>query len=154
MANDIKIQFDDLTHEFDFAYNNGDLVREEGLETAVLISLFTDRRANEDDELINSGEYRGWWGDELSEADKIGSRLWLIRQKATQENVNLAKEYIIEALQWAIDDGVFIKIEVETKAQGPPENKRLAARIRFWYTDGNVKAIEFKNLWEKQIAIS
>jgi phage gp46-like protein len=154
MASDIKIQFDELTQEFDFSYNNGDLVREEGLETAVLISLFTDRRANEDDELINQGQYRGWWGDLLSEDDQIGSRLWLIRQKATQQNVNLAKEYIIEALQWMIDDRVVAKIDVETEAQGPAENKRLAARIRIYYNDGNVEAIEFKNLWEAQIAVS
>jgi phage gp46-like protein len=152
MASDIKIKFDELTQEFDFKYNNGDLLREEGLETAVLISLFTDRRANDDDELINPGEYRGWWGDELSEDDQIGSRLWLVKQKATQRNVILAKEYIIEALQWMIDDGVVSKIDVETEAQGPPENKRLAAKLRIYYTDGNVEAIEFKNLWEKQIS--
>ena len=152
MAEDIKIQFDELTQEFDFAYNNGDLIREKGLETAVLISLFTDRRANDDDNLINQGEYRGWWGDALTD-DKIGSRLWLIRsQKATNQNVVLAKEYIIEALQWMIDDGVASKIEVETEKQGPVENLRLAAKIRIYYTDGNVEAIEFKNLWENQIS--
>ena len=155
MASDIKIQFNDLTQEFDFVYNNGDLLREEGLETAVLISLFTDRRANEDDELINAGEYRGWWGDLLSEDDQIGSRLWLIKgQKATQSNVILAKEYIQEALQWMLDDGVVAKIDVETEAQGPPEHKILAARIRLWYTDGNVVSIKFENLWEMQVSVS
>ncbi len=155
MANDIKITYNYQTQEFDFKYNNGDLLRDDGLETAVLISLFTDRKADEDDNLINQGDFRGWWGDLLGDEGQMGSKLWLLKgSKVTNQNIVLAKQYIEEALQWMIDDGVIAKIDVETEAQGAPENKVLAARIRLYYNDGNVKAIEFINLWEAQIAIS
>ena len=153
MAKDIKILYDDLTQSFDFKYQNGDFVRDSGLETAVLISLFTDRRADDDDPLINQNEFRGWWGDLIGDEGPVGSRLWLIKYgKATQENVILAKEYIIEALQWMIDDEVVMKIDVETESQGPPENKVLAAKIKMYYNDGNSEAIVFTNLWTAQIA--
>ena len=51
---------------------------ERGLRSAVLISLFTDRRAEPGD--VPEGEDpRGWWADVLGEeGDRIGSRLWLI----------------------------------------------------------------------------
>ena len=41
-----------------------DLATEEGLYTAVVISLFTDARADKDDELPagENDSRRGWWG--------------------------------------------------------------------------------------------
>jgi len=152
MASDIKILYNNTTQTFDLQYTNGDLLRENGLETAVLISLFTDRRANVDDALINPGEYRGWWGDYVGNDTPIGSRLWLIKgQKATQQNVILAKQYIQEALQWMIDDGVVAKIDVQTEATGRPEHKVLACVIKLYYTDFNIESIKFEDLWNAQI---
>ena len=44
----------------------------------------------------------------------IGSRLWLLRRSKLIENetVRLAEEYIREALQWMIDDGLVLSIDV------------------------------------------
>ena len=85
---------------------------EHDLKTAVLISLFTDRRAYDDDGLPDPrGSKRGWWADAISE--KIGSRLWLLhREKQLNSVVLRAKEYAAEALQWLIDDGVVEKVEI------------------------------------------
>jgi phage gp46-like protein len=86
------------------------------LETAVLISLFTDRIANADDFIPDgTGDPRGWWGD-LDEATPIGSRLWLLdRSKQKQEVLNNARDYIVEALQWLVDDGLVASIDVQTE---------------------------------------
>ena len=48
----------------DININNGDLSADNGLATAVMISLFTDARAP-DLTLLPAGEndVRGWWGD-------------------------------------------------------------------------------------------
>ncbi|WP_249189607.1 phage GP46 family protein [Burkholderia ambifaria] len=96
--------------------SGGDLATGLDLETAVLVSLFTDRMANRDDPIPDgSGDPRGWWGD-IGEDKPIGSRLWLLdRSKQTQEVLNNARDYIFEALQWLVDDGVVASIDVQTQ---------------------------------------
>lgn len=87
------------------------------LETAVIISLFSDRRAQPDD--VVEGEDRGgWWGDSFADVqgDRIGSRLWLLRrEKQTNETLSRAREYCEEALRWLLEDGVASGVSVETQ---------------------------------------
>ncbi len=99
---------------------NGDLALDDGLYTAVLVSLLTDAVANPDDAIPDrTGNRRGTWMDiPLASASNaqtrrpLGSRLWLLnRAKATQETRLRAQEYALEALQWMIDDNVCQKIE-------------------------------------------
>lgn len=81
------------------------------VETAVYISIFTDRRSVEGDEVLD-GDYKGWWGDSFAEYN-IGSRLWTLkREKATLLVLKKAKHIIVEALQWLIDDGVASTVSV------------------------------------------
>lgn len=99
----------------DYAMNGFLLAADDGLATAVIISLWTDRQANADDALPAGTDRRGWWGDELSATpgDKIGSRLWL-NDSAKQLASVLVQDrtYAIEALQWLIDDGVASAVDV------------------------------------------
>lgn len=93
------------------------LAEDDGLETAVIISLFTDRRAADDDVLPDqaSADRRGWWGDAYAEVsgDQIGSRLWLLRrEKQTPQVLERARQYAAEALQWLVDDGVARAVDV------------------------------------------
>lgn len=105
---------------FDWALASGDLAGDDGLYTAVTISLFTDRLASPDDLLPSTdGDRRGWWGDAYlpmtadGDADRIGSRLWLlIRAKQIPETAQLARAYCQEALAWLVDDGVAAEIDV------------------------------------------
>lgn len=100
---------------FDLDILKGDLLRDEGLETAVAISLFTDKRVNDEELPDLEKSKRGWWGDMFPEIDqdKIGSRLWTLeRAKRTQETLRLAEDYAREALQWLIDDGVVSSVSV------------------------------------------
>lgn len=93
----------------DLVLLNGDLAVDEGLESAVLLSLFTDRRARE----LPAGELdpRGWWPD--SPDDRWGSLLWtLTRGKLTRETVERARAYCREALAWAVEDGILERVEV------------------------------------------
>ena len=99
----------------DYAMNGLLLADDDGLATAVIISLWTDRQANADDALPAGSDRRGWWGDELSNTfgDKIGSRLWL-NDNAKQLASVLVQDraYAVEALQWLIDDGVASAVDV------------------------------------------
>lgn len=113
---DIATFFDAANYRGDFAVSGGSLSGESDLQTAVLISLFTDRRAEADDALPDqTASRRGWWGDALGKR-RIGSRLWLLsREKQLREVVNRAKEYADEALAWLVDDGIAKRVTVHAE---------------------------------------
>lgn len=117
---DLAFVWSDTNHNADVTLIDGDLAVDRELSTAVVISLFTDRRA-EDDDIPPSGDptdRRGWWGDQyaLVLGDKIGSRLWLLdRAKRTRETALRAKEYALEALAWLLEDLVVSEVEVSTE---------------------------------------
>ncbi len=160
VVDDIRIVWDTDLNEgnFNFLTDEQDLESDNGLETAVIISLFSDRRAKKDDILpdSNSTDRRGWWGDLVSpavEGDQIGSRLWLLNREKTLESVLIrAKEYIEEGLLWMLEDGVVAKIEVETERQGMPGNDRLVIGVKIQKIDGNEIALDFEAQWIGQAA--
>lgn len=152
MASDIKITWDYETMGGDFTVTHGDIDLDGGLATALIISLFTDRQAKEDDEYDNK-DRRGWWGDQTAKiaGDQIGSRLWLLeRAKTTSENINLAKGYIEEATKWLIEDGVAKKVEAVVERAGRPGNDRLMFGVKVYKTDGNETTYKFDDLWNTQ----
>jgi phage gp46-like protein len=96
----------------DWVFEPPDLLNDEGLETPVVLSLFTDALAKPDDALpgIAEDDRRGWW------AGPWGSRLWLLsREKWTEEVKQRAEYYAREALQWMIDDQVVDRVETEAR---------------------------------------
>ena len=102
----------------DWAEASGDLQSGNDLETAILISLFTDRLAREDDE-YDGDNRRGWWGDQYQDYP-IGSRLWLLRrQKLTLAVANKAQDFAAEALKWLTDDGIVASITPVTQIVYP-----------------------------------
>lgn len=111
---DIALVYDADAKAFDLAIEGGDLVSDDGLQTAVLLSLYTDRRAEADDELPDDGsDRRGWWCDAFSNRPH-GSRLWLLwREKELDRVLRRAEEYATEALGWLIDDDIATSVEVE-----------------------------------------
>ena len=151
MATDIKVKFDD-NFTADFTLVKGDLEREKGMGTAVLMSLFTDRRADESDEIDNEDK-RGWWGDQVAEVegDQIGSKIYqLSRSKATPDVEVKLKQFIFEALEWMIEDGVVVEdgITVDTFIFGPVENRRLGFKVELKQSDGQIFALAFDDLWK------
>ena len=122
------------------------LASQEPLVRAVIISLFTWRRANADDVLPGS-ERMGWWGDTFSTVpnDRIGSRLWLLsREKLTARTVLRARRYAEEALAWLVKDGVAARVEVSAERQGL---FTLALGVRVYKSDGKPMDIRFADAW-------
>lgn len=112
---DLAITFDANINVLNFAasLSAGDLANDEGLKAAVLYSLFTDKRAEADDEIPDAiDDRRGYWGDSVLDESE-GSHLWLLtREKQTQQTLNRAESYAREALQWLIEDGHATRVEV------------------------------------------
>lgn len=126
------------------------LVDEDATESAwrraAVISLLTWRRAGADDPLDDSERY-GWWGDSFpSQAnDQIGSRLWQLRRRSlTAQTVQDATAYAREALQWMLDDGRVIDIDVTT-TRGVD---RLDMRIALVFRDGATLELSLDKLWQ------
>ena len=121
----------------DLLLGAGSLVTDDGLRTAILISLFSDARAPEEAALPEDGaDRRGWWGDDFAAGgsaagggnatgrnaigqNAIGSGLWLLqRAKITPATLQRAREAAFEALGWLVRDGIASAVDVEVEAQG------------------------------------
>ncbi len=131
---------------FDMSIDSGSLVSGGDLRNAVILSLFCDRRAEDDDALPDeSGSKRGWWGDALL-GRRIGSRLWLLsREKQLREVVNRAREYAREALKWLLDDGAVDDLEVDAEIVAPGV---LGIAVRVFRPHANQETYRFSYLWQ------
>lgn len=120
---DIALRFEDFAGG-DLILEGQDLARDDGLESAVIVSLFTDRRATPEQIRIGDdpADLRGWWGDYRPsvDGDQTGSHLWLLRrEKQTSEVLTRARQYAEQALAWMIDDKVAKSITVTTEYGQP-----------------------------------
>lgn len=120
----------------DIAIEQDELVLDDSLTNAIIISLFTDLRID--------GQ-RGWWGDSFDRP--IGSKLWLLnREKQLAEVLEDAKAYAEEALQWLIDDKLVQAIEVTASN---PETALLLLSVAIKLNDGSTEQREFKAIWTR-----
>lgn len=124
---DLALIWDDDGFAADLLLADGALVTDEGMRTAILISLFTDARAPDGAYLPEEGgDRRGWWGDDHAAdgaradgPDAIGSILWLLRRsKRTAANIQLARQAAGAALGWLVRDGIASAVAVDVTAQG------------------------------------
>lgn len=130
----------------DWALAGPDLASGGDLESAVLISLFTDRVADPDDEIPDgSGDPRGWWGD-LGRTSPLGSKIWLLeRAKRTEANRLRAQDYARDCLGWMVDAGLAADVEAvaEWQARG-----RLAVAVTLSRPDGREAVFNYQWAWE------
>lgn len=144
---DIAIAY--KTFSGDLRVDAGDLAKEGSLYTAVVLSLFLDARAKDDDVIPDgSGDRRGWWGDAYasSTGDSIGSRLWLLtREKQLASVLAKAAEYAEEALAWLVTDGAAKNVTVTPSI---PQQGVLGLLVQIERPDGSRVQFLFNNLWE------
>jgi phage gp46-like protein len=149
----IKLTYTNLTQRADLVRSTGaNLDTDEGLETVVTISLFTDARATADDGLQEGVDLRGWWGNIYLVATRtLGSRLWLLtRESASQETLNKAVAFAEEALQWLVDERVAKSIKAAaTKLNMRNDVILLTVEIQ----RPSKTAPRWRGVWEVQLAI-
>lgn len=108
---------------------------EDTLQTAIIISLFTDKRASVDDKLpLNETNRRGWAGDEFMAdgfspaRDDWGTLLWLCYIGKVEGDVPGFAEFTCkEGLQWLVRDGIASRVNVTAEWVGERAD-RLAVR--------------------------
>src|SRR5580698_7990374 len=111
---DITLSWDSANNHADWVQAGAALMTGNDLESAIIISLFSDRIAAVGDTIPDgTNDPRGWWadGDVL-----IGSRLWLLRRsKQIPATLQKAYDYIAEALQWLLDDQVVAQFDINVQ---------------------------------------
>jgi phage gp46-like protein len=132
-ASDIDLGFVDLRlgaadwSQWDVQFDGQDLQTDASLETAILISVWTDAQHN--------GE-RGWWGDAYNTKPVAESLLWtLLGKPANDTNVALGIEYVKKACQWLLDDEWLSALQVTGEAQRDPASGLHIFAFRLDHTD-------------------
>jgi len=119
-----------LTNEkgyYDFGIKNGEFITTRGFETALILSLFSDRRADIS-EVSPVDLRRGWWGNLIlreilnEPLYELGSKIWLTFQSnSEQTTLNFIKRYIEEALIWLVEKqyakSIFIIVTKKTNEE-------------------------------------
>lgn len=93
---------------------NNDIKMDASLETSAFISLFSDKRSDDNTILsTNNKDKRGWWAD-----NNFGSLLWTLqRETISNELQRKAEQFAAEALQWMIDYKLVESINVTVIVQ-------------------------------------
>lgn len=126
------------------------LALEATLQTAVILSLFTDRRAGADDPLPGRNtRRRGWVGSEFMAAagDPWGSLLWLgYSGKQLPNALETMRFWAQECLAWMVTTGVASKVEVDAAWL----NDRLTLQPRIYQPDNPLPVYDV--LWGTTMA--
>lgn len=147
----IALLWQDDVGAADLVLDGQDLARDEGLETAILLSLFTDRRAETGDALpVPDGDRRGWYGDALPvvPGDLQGSRLWLLARSVQGPGlIEQAETYVREALAWMLEDLVAERVDVEVTL---PRRGELQILVRLYRPGRDVVDFRYSYAWDAQ----
>jgi len=123
--------------------DDGDIKTEDSFDTAILVSLFTDRRASSA-EILPSHRRRGWIGNESTPGIEIGSKLWLFEQsRITATSLSGIADAAQECLQWMVDQ----RIAKSVTANATSTSTGVALDIEITRPNSNVERRHF-DLWE------
>jgi phage gp46-like protein len=101
-----------LTSDYDIQFDaTGELLTADSLDTAIVMSLFCERRASAS-EVPESHRRRGWIGNEVTPGFEIGSKLWLYEQARVTRSILLGvQSAVLNGLAWMIADDISIAHE-------------------------------------------
>ena len=152
---DIKLTWDvDVLEAIaQFLVADNDVEMDAGLQTSVIVSLFTDARADVDDKLPDSnGGRRGWWGDATSDktGDSVGSKLWIHERDKLNDQLLLdIQKRAKDALKWMEDEGLAKSIVVNTeRLHLDSGDYSVALSVEITKPDGKKLPYKFEGLWE------
>ena len=149
---DIRILWDNTQALGDWGLGQGDLETGQDLETACLVSLFSDVLATPDfTPTDGTTDRRGWWADPYND-EALGSNIWqLDRAKKTRATLGEARSYALHSLQWLITDGVAKQVFCNTMWLTPT---MLGIAIAIVKPDGTQTRFMFGWAWSGLATLS
>lgn len=135
------------------AGGRGGLKADAGLATAIILALFTDKRAPES-AVLDDGDRRGWFGDrvdvraDLGETD-LGSWIWLYERSALTEDLpQRIQDAAIDALEPIRLQGAVTRFDVTVEMFR--EEERVDLTVEAFSQDGSsVFKQRFALLWDQ-----
>ena len=149
-SGDIRVTWINQYTQGDWLLAQGDLQTGQDLESACLVSLFTDKLATPDFVPTDgTTDRRGWWGDPYND-QPLGSNLWqLERAKKTRDTLGTARRYAQDALEWLVTDGVAKSVAVDTQWLGNAIGSTfLGIHIAITKPDGTMTRFTFGWAWD------
>jgi phage gp46-like protein len=147
---DLLVQWDNANTIGDWLLAEGDIQTGQDLESACLVSLFTDKLATPDfTPTDGTTDRRGWWADPLND-QPLGSNLWqLERAKKTRDTLGTARRYAQDALAWLVTDGVAQRVDVDTMWLGDQRGSTfLGIQIQITKPDQSMTRFVFGWAWQ------
>lgn len=146
---DVKLTLDEQTGLWDISLANGDLETVESFDTSLVVSLFTDARADVSEMPIPQLQ-RGFWGDETNDDQtlKTGSKLWLLEQaRMTSLILNRAINYTTIALNWLIANKYSQQINVTGEFFAEGQRSGISLNIKIKNANSETESKAYK-LWQ------
>ena len=151
---DTRIVWDPVTGTGDLNMLGSGLELGHDLETASLISMFTDAQADPGD-IVYDTDPAGAWIDTYAALedpallaipnDRMGSKLWQVfARPRTQDTLNWLRNEIIRCHSWMIADGVASAVKADTFFTGPGG---IGARVTI---TANERANVFSYVWGQE----
>lgn len=139
MAQDILLKYHQKEGFFDIETGETDLSTVDGLETTVVVLLFTDARAAPE-EVRAVDKRRGWVGNILRSRE-LGGMLWLVSQaKNTREIRNRIINWAENSLQPLVDENLATSVVATADVQGV---RGILLSIRIEVIEGETRDFEF-----------
>lgn len=148
----LALAYSNTDQRGDLVRTTGNLQTDEGLETAVTISLFTDARATAEDNIDAGSDPRGWWGAAFvfdDPAQQLGSRLWRAKAlKANADGLETLRTYAEECLAWLVEDGVAASVAASASFLKPG-----VALLEVQVVRPGKLARRWRGKWEMQLGL-
>ena len=144
---------DALLHEipgspglYDISFDeNGDIASGDQFDTAIVVSLFSDARADESQVAIPELR-RGWIGNEETPGDQLGGYLWLFEQsRLTGSLLSDIEDAARGSLRWKVEDGYAESVSAKASRE---DERRLRLEIQIAAPTGEVETKLFY-LWRQ-----
>lgn len=143
MASDVIVRQDSGYYDIEWA-SSGDISVAEALDTAILMSIYEEVRANSSEIAVDNLR-RGWIGNESTPGFEQGSKFWLFEQdKITSSMLAELGTVVNNGLQWLIDDN----IAMSTSANASLKNGVINIDVVFERPSGKIERKLF-TLWDQ-----
>ena len=127
MAIDIKFK-QNSANQWDIDFINGDIEMTNGLDTALYLSVFGEKRALPS-QVSEPTLRRGHFTNEFNDIKgyEVGSLFWLYtsQSKNTESNLSLIENSVYDGLKWMIQDKIVSKINITATKSGTGVNLEI-----------------------------
>jgi len=142
MASDVIVKQDKGYFDFEWS-ENGDIPVDQALDTAILMSIYEEVRANSSEIAVDNLR-RGWIGSESTPGFEQGSKFWMFEQERITTSMLAELGTVINnGLKWIIDDG----IAISTSSSASFTGGKIVIEVIFERPSGQIEKKLF-TLWD------